>query len=175
MGARGAKFGSDGEMNEDELGITHYLKGNFAFFLPDCWTDVGEEEEESFVEKFDCEGVGRLLVECRPVLTEEDGEDPAAVLRSRERGPNEAAGPIVHLASGLAMQSYSHGDADVAAFRWSHCELVGCFEPGLFGSMRFSICSTPERLRDSFVAAQVHFVRVCARRSELVDDDALED
>lgn len=158
-------------MNDDEIGISQYLKGNFVFFLPDCWTAVEEDDEESYVEKFDCEGIGRLLVECRPVMTDGDGEDPAEVLEAREAGLNEEAGPIVPLATGFAMQSYSHGDSEVAAFRWLHCELVGCFQPGVFGSMRFSFCTSVERLRDPSVVMQLHILRVCARKSELVEDD----
>jgi hypothetical protein len=154
-------------MEEIGMEVTQYEKGDFGFYLPSCWEHV-TDEEEGFVEKFDLSEIGRLSVECLPLATEDDCQDPTEILKSRDPGPDEVAGPIVRLASGFAIQIYSHGDEAVAKFRWLQCEMAWCFEPGVFASIRFSGCTTLERLRNPLVLMHAHLVHVCARRTEIV-------
>ncbi len=153
----------------EELGIeaTLYEKGDFGFYLPSCWEHV-DDEDEGFVERFDLPEVGRLSVECLPLATDDDCDDPSEILDARDPGLDEITGPKVRLTSGFVMQSYAHGDPTVATFRWLHCELAWCFEPGIFGTIRYSGCVTRERLFDPVVAMHAHLVHVCARRTEIV-------
>lgn len=155
----------------EELGFEAalYEKGDFRFYLPSCWDLVDDGNEEGFVEKFDLADIGRLSVECLPLATNDDCTDPVEILNARAPGPDEIAGPVVHLASGFVIQAYSHGDAAVAKFRWLHCELAYCLGPGTFGTIRFFGCLTPERLSNPLVAMHAHLIHVCARRTEILE------
>ncbi len=159
-------------MEEDGVEVAQYVKGEFGFYLPTCWQHVAERadgEEESFVERYDCAEVGRLSVECLPLMTDDASDDAAEVLLEVEPGPGETAGPIVRLASGFVFRSRVHRDAEVAAFRWLHCEVAVCFEPGAFGMVRFSACTSEARLRDPVVLMHAHLIRVCARQTEVLE------
>ncbi len=156
-------------MEEPGIEATQYEKGDFGFYLPSCWEHVDDGAEPGFVDRFDLSEIGRLTVECLPLATDDDGTDPTEILRARDPYLDEKSGPIVRLASGFAAQIYSHGDAEVATFRWLHCELAWCFEPGVFGTIRFSGCVTRERLSDPVLLMHAHLVHVCARRTEIVE------
>ncbi len=155
-------------MDEAGIEVAQYVKGEFGFYLPACWEHVDRGDEETMVEQFDCEEAGRLSVEVTPLMGDASMTDAADVLLDLDAGDDEVAGPIVRLASGFVMRSRRHRDSEVAAFRWLHCEVAFCFEPGSFGTVRFSACTSEARLRDPVVLMHAHLVRVCARRTEVV-------
>ncbi len=159
-------------MDDGGIEVAQYVMGEFSFYLPTCWEHVEEREpseEEGFVERFDCSEFGRLAVECLPLMTDDASADPADVLLDLDAGPEEVAGPVVRLASGFVMRSRVHRDENVAAFRWLHCELAYCFEPGTFGTVRFSACTSAARLEDPVLLMHAHLIRVCARQTEVAE------